>query len=190
MATDVACAQVVVYDASCRANGRVRFVSPNRSLINDINADGTKADFKFDVQYKRQRLVPAQKLKFELKKAGFTFLMTEYEWLAPIGTAENKAKFQGSGTVNGSGSYGFSALVVENGGSGLDTIRIQIWDKDNGDSMVYDNGSAADDDEGTTVTKGRVDVQCEGGRKKTRKSNHYNNKRHLRQRPLTAPNVY
>ncbi|MDA0988714.1 MAG: hypothetical protein O2783_06240 [Chloroflexi bacterium] len=34
-----------------------------------------------------------------------------------------------------------------NGGGGVDKFRIKIWDKDNGDAIVYDNLMGAADDE-------------------------------------------
>jgi len=49
--------------------------------------------------------------------------------------AGNTAKFKGSGTINGQGSYKFMISSVD---ASPDTFRIQIWD-DYG--IVYDNGS-------------------------------------------------
>jgi hypothetical protein len=47
-----------------------------------------------------------------------------------------KAWYQGSGTVNGSGNYGFQVTVIDNGN--VDWFRIRIWNKTTG-TTVYDN---------------------------------------------------
>ncbi len=58
-----------------------------------------------------------------------------------------KAKFKGSGTINGSGEYGFM-ISARNGDSKQniqpDTFRIKIWDK-LADSIIYDNQLGDDD---------------------------------------------
>ena len=51
--------------------------------------------------------------------------------------------------------------VADNGNSG-DTFRIKIWDKDNGDTVVYDNkvGGGGDDGYvgGTVIGGGNIKV--------------------------------
>ena len=67
------------------------------------------------------------------------------------------AKYQGVGTNNGSGNYGFMVTVVDDGKRG-DTFRIKIWDNDN--SVVYDNQIASGDDsyDGTVIEAGNIRV--------------------------------
>ncbi|HVG19519.1 MAG TPA: hypothetical protein VNI02_10725, partial [Blastocatellia bacterium] len=60
------------------------------------------------------------------------------EWLVVTGPT---AQYKGSGTINGGGDYGFIVTVIdgqESGGGGVDKFRIKIWDKNNGNAVVYD----------------------------------------------------
>ncbi len=60
-----------------------------------------------------------------------------------------RGQFKGTGTINGIGNYGFMLTAIDgdiNGGGGSDKFRIKIWDKDNGDAIVYDNQSSEADD--------------------------------------------
>jgi hypothetical protein len=69
-----------------------------------------------------------------------------------------RAQYKGVGTINGTGNYGFLLTAIDgqiNGGGGADKFRIKIWDKNNGDTIVYDNMlGAADGDNPTTVLGG------------------------------------
>lgn len=59
-----------------------------------------------------------------------------------------KAQYKGSGTINGAGDYAFLLTAndgQQNGGGGVDRLRIKIWDKASG-NVVYDNQSHSDDD--------------------------------------------
>ena len=60
-----------------------------------------------------------------------------------------KAQFKGTGTINGAGNYGFMLTAVDAAltpSTQVDKFRIKIWDKDNGDAIVYDNQMDATDD--------------------------------------------
>src|SRR5262249_40058096 len=50
----------------------------------------------------------------------------------------NQAQFQGSGTINGAGNYGFLVTAQDNGGHAADKFRLKIWDKNNNNAVVYD----------------------------------------------------
>ena len=68
-----------------------------------------------------------------------------------------RAQFKGSGTINGAGNYGFILTAIDgqiNGGGGLVKFRMKIWDKNNGDTIVYDNQTGADDDGNSTALGG------------------------------------
>ena len=75
-----------------------------------------------------------------------------------------RAQFQGSGTVNGSGSYGF-LLTVTDGGQ-ADTFRMKIWDKSNALNtptptvFIYDNEPTVADNinPSTPATGGNIVV--------------------------------
>ena len=71
--------------------------------------------------------------------------------------AGSKAKFKGTGTINGEGNYGFmiSAIDAElTPSTDVDLFRIKIWDKDDGDFVVYDNQLEAEDDADPTTMLG------------------------------------
>jgi len=57
-----------------------------------------------------------------------------------------QAQYQGSGTINGAGNYGFFVTALDGkqpGGGGVDKFRIQIWDKSRGNAIVYDTQPGA-----------------------------------------------
>ena len=60
-----------------------------------------------------------------------------------------------SGTINGSGDYGFLLSVIDGGNTG-DKFRIKIWNKSANDIVVYDNllADAGDDALPTTGIMG------------------------------------
>ncbi|HET8670335.1 MAG TPA: hypothetical protein VFM05_06790, partial [Candidatus Saccharimonadales bacterium] len=76
--------------------------------------------------------------EFQFRVANFNFKSTSYDWLVVAGT---RAQFKGSGSINGSGGYGFmlTAIDGEVNIGGMDKFRIKIWDKNNNDVVVYDN---------------------------------------------------
>jgi len=53
-----------------------------------------------------------------------------------------QSQYKGTGTINGSGNYGFMLTATDGqvpGGGGTDTFRIKIWIKAT-DAVVYDSG--------------------------------------------------
>ena len=104
-----------------------------------------KATFGFVSKYQRGQSTPTGNTEFQFHAAGFNFHSTVYDWLVIAGA---RAQYKGTGTVNGSGNYGFLLTAVDgdvNGGGGVDKFRIKIWDKTSG-GMVYDNVAGASDD--------------------------------------------
>ncbi|TKJ38599.1 MAG: hypothetical protein CEE38_02535 [Planctomycetes bacterium B3_Pla] len=63
------------------------------------------------------------------------FHSSSYAWLVVSG--KDKAKFQGIGTMNGSGEYKFR---IWDGDGDPDTFRTKIWTENGGEVVVYDNG--------------------------------------------------
>ena len=74
---------------------------------------------------------------------------------------QDKAKYKGVGTINGGGTYGFMLTATD---GSPDTFRIKIWDKDDGDAVVYHNQMGASDDEygGTAIGGGVYAFQRRG----------------------------
>src|SRR5439155_11096764 len=82
------------------------------------------------------------------------FKSTAYEWLVVSGA---KARFRGTGSVNGVGGYGFELTAWDgqaNGGGGTDRFRIKIWNANQGNGVVYDNQMGAADGADPTTTLG------------------------------------
>ncbi len=66
---------------------------------------------------------------------------------APFGR-RSQFLYKGTDTINGSGDYGFMLTAIDAGltpNTDVDLVRIKIWDKDNGDAVVYDNLVACSD---------------------------------------------
>ncbi len=113
-----------------------------------------KANFGFVAKYKQGATTPTGQTQFEFKAGSLNFHSTAYDWLVVAGA---KAQYKGTGTINGSGDYGFILTAIDgevSGGGGTDKFRIKIWDRTTG-TIVYDNQmDAADDAEPTTVIGG------------------------------------
>jgi hypothetical protein len=89
---------------------------------------GKKANFGFNVKYKGDgTMAPTGSLLFHLKEANIELKATSFDWLV-ISTdgAGKRADFQGTGTINGSGSYTFR-VIARDQPSG-DTFSIEIRD--------------------------------------------------------------
>jgi hypothetical protein len=73
----------------------------------------------------------------------------------------NQAQYQGSGTINGAGNYGFLVTALDSGGgSTADKLRIKIWDKNNNNAVVYDTqpNAATTASPTTALGGGRIQV--------------------------------
>ena len=105
-----------------------------------------KANFGFVSKYKTGATVPTGNTEFQFKSSNLNFRSQVYDWLVVVGP---HAKFKGTGTINGSGSYGFMVTATDSdisGGGDTDGFRIKIWEEDNGDTMIYDNKILEPDD--------------------------------------------
>jgi len=123
-----------------------------------------KANFGFVSKYKKGQSMPDGNTEFQFKAGDINFHSEDYEWLVVAGA---KAQFKGTGTINGSGNYGFMITAIDgqiNGGGGIDKFRIKIWDKNNGDTVVYDNqvtGDASDTaTPNTMLGGGSINIQA------------------------------
>ena len=113
-----------------------------------------RAKFGFVSKYRKGANTPSGKTQFRFKVANLDFHSDVYDWLVVAGA---KAKFRGTGSINNAGNYGFMLSAVDgeiNGGNGTDKFRIKIWDKSNGDSVVYDNQAESNDDDTPTTVIG------------------------------------
>jgi PKD repeat protein len=137
---------VVIYDANAGfVTGGGWINSPSGAYVANPALTG-KANFGFVSKYLKGATVPTGETEFQFQVGNFNFHSTAYEWLVISGY---KAQYRGSGTVNGSGNYGFLLTAYDGqvgGGGGTDKFRIKIWDKNNGNGVVYDNKMNGSDD--------------------------------------------
>ena len=109
-----------------------------------------KATFGFVSKYQKGATIPSGNTEFQFQAAGFNFKSTSYEWLTISGS---RAQYKGSGTINGSGDYGFLLTGIDgdvSGGGGTDKFRIKVWNKTTS-AVIYDNQMGMDDT-GTPTT--------------------------------------
>ncbi len=133
--------------------------SPAGAFVSDDTLEG-KATFGFVSKYEKGATVPAGKTEFQFKVADLNFKSTSYDWLVVAGS---KAKYKGTGTINGGGNYGFMLSAVD-GEDGIDMFRIKIWNKDlESDNIIYDNeiNAAEDAYPSTAISGGSIVVHKE-----------------------------
>ncbi len=150
---------VVVYDPSTGfVTGAGWIESPEGAYVPDPSLTG-KAIFGFVSKYLQGATTPSGNTKFKFRIADLNFKSTIYDWMVIAGA---RAKYKGTGTINDVGNYGFMLSAIDgdiNGGGGDDKFRIKIWDKDNGDVVVYDNQSEASDDADATTLLGAGNIK-------------------------------
>jgi hypothetical protein len=118
-----------------------------------------KANFGFVAKYKKGANTPDGKTEFQFKAGNLNFKSSEYEYLVISGA---KAQFKGSGTINGSGNYGFMLSAIDadlTPSAENDKFRIKIWSKAD-DVIVYDNNIEGGDnaDPSTEIGGGSITI--------------------------------
>ena len=141
---------VVVYDPNGGfITGGGWFNSPAGAYRPQPSLEG-RVNFGFVSKYKKGTTVPDGSTEFQYRMGNLSFHSTAYEWLVISGA---KGQFKGSGTINGTGSYGFILTAID-GGKRPDRLRMKIWNKAN-NALVYDNQfGAGDTADPTTVING------------------------------------
>jgi hypothetical protein len=141
---------VVVYDPSAGfVTGGGWINSPAGAYTPDPSLTG-RATFGFVSKYQHGATVPTGNTQFTFHVASMNFNSTSYDWLVIAGA---RAQYKGTGTINGSGNYGFMLTAIDgqiNGGGEVDKFRIKIWDKTTG-QIIYDNQMGAGDDASPTT---------------------------------------
>ncbi len=105
--------------------------------FHQVSHSEQKAHFSFAVKYQKGKTIPAGNVQFHLEECDFKFSGTTIDWM--IISGRTHARIQGSGTLNGSGNYGFLITATDGLKSSGDEIRIKIWDKDDNNAVLYDN---------------------------------------------------
>jgi hypothetical protein len=112
--------------------------SPESAYVADPSLGGRIA-FRVEAEYIPGEDTPVGATILRVRPGRLTFRSYAYEWLAMSG---HKAIYQGLGQINETGDYGFLISAIDGAldpGGGPDRLRIRIWDRDNGDALVYDN---------------------------------------------------
>jgi PKD repeat protein len=121
---------VVVYDPNGGfVTGGGWIMSPPGAYIPDPSLSG-RANFGFVSKYKKGATVPEGQTEFQFQTGNLNFHSSAYEWLVVAG---KKAQYKGTGTINGSGNYGFMLTAWD---ESPDKFRIKITGPS---GLVYDN---------------------------------------------------
>jgi hypothetical protein len=133
--------------------------SPAGAYTNDVTLVG-KANFGFNAQYKKGNTTPDGNTQFQFQAGNLNFKSSSYS-AGSLVIAGAKAIFQGTGTINGSGTYNFMISAIDgtvSGGGGVDKFRIKIWSNADGSGVVYDNnqGYANNADPATALGGGSI----------------------------------
>ena len=127
--------------------------SPGGAYTPDPSLTG-KANFGFVSKYKKGATEPTGETEFQFQVADLNFHSDSYEWLVVAGA---KAMYKGVGTINGAGNFGFMISAIDEAltpSTDVDLFRIKIWDKGDGDAVVYDNQMGADEGDAPTTAIG------------------------------------
>jgi hypothetical protein len=134
----------VIYDPSAGFVTGGGWVSSPPGAYASIPDLAGRATFGFVSRYQKGATVPTGQTEFHFQVADFNFHSIVYDWLVISGA---RAQYKGTGSINGSGSYGFLLTATDGdvvGGGGDDRFRIKIWDAAGG--VLYDNVPGDGDD--------------------------------------------
>jgi hypothetical protein len=155
----------VVYDPDAGfVTGGGWIDSPSGAYVAEPTLTG-KAHFGFVSKYKNGQSTPSGQTQFQFKAADLNFHSSSYDWLV---IAIHKAMYKGEGTVNGAGNYGFQVSAIDAAltpSTAVDLFRIRIWDKNDGDALVYDSDVGEDDDNvdpPTAIGGGKIKIHNNG----------------------------
>jgi hypothetical protein len=135
---------IVVYDPNGGYTyGGGWFNSPAGALKSDPSATG-KVSYGFTTNYFKNSTYPKGETQFEFKVGSLEFDALNFDYLVINGA---EAQFKGTGKITGDQSgYAFIMTVIDGDldGSGIDKIRMKIYNKNNG-KVIYDNQPGASD---------------------------------------------
>jgi PKD repeat protein len=154
---------VVVFDPNAGfVTGGGWINSPAGAYAADPTLTG-KATFGFVSKYKKGQTLPDGNTEFQFHAASFNFKSSAYEWLVVAGA---RGQFKGTGTINGSGNFGFMLTAIDGqvaGGGGTDKFRMKVWNISTG-AVIYDNQPGASDDTTTPIITvlggGSINIQA------------------------------
>jgi hypothetical protein len=148
---------VVVFNPSAGfVTGGGWFNSPAGAYAANPNLSG-QANFGLNAKYQSGATVPTGNTEFQFPAANLNFHATSYDWLV---LTANQAQYQGSGTINGAGNFGFLVTALDNGGTTADLFRMRIWDKNNNNAVAYDTQPGAPTTASPTTALGGGRIQA------------------------------
>jgi hypothetical protein len=101
-------------------------------------APAGRVQFRLSAKYAGDGAVPQGQTVLRFQATHRTFRTTGLRWLVVSG---DTAWYEGTGTINGTGSYGF-LVAASGGGGGAGKVRIRIWNEATG-AVVYDSQPGA-----------------------------------------------
>ena len=145
--------------------------SPEGALVEKPSAKG-KANFGFNAKYKKGNNQVDGNTEFQFQQGDFNFKSSSLD-AGTLVISGAKGTYRGVGTVNGTGDYGFMVSAVDgqiNGGGGTDLFRIKIWDRSQGNTIVYDNNMGKDENgvPTTVLGGGSIVIHNANGKNSTR----------------------
>jgi len=163
---------VVIYDPNGGYTyGGGWYPSPAGALKGNPSATG-KASYGFTVNYTKNATKPKGETQFEFKLGTFEFNALTFDYLSISGA---KAQFRGTGKIiGGQSGVGFIMTVTDGNldGSGVDKVRMKIFNKNNG-TVYYDNQPGASDAANPIAAVGAnsiIVIQGNGGNTATTKT--------------------
>jgi hypothetical protein len=135
---------VVIYDPNGGYTyGGGYYNSPAGALVANPSTTG-KASYGFTMNYFKNATNPKGETQFEFKVGDFEFNALNFDYLV---ISNSMSQFKGTGKIiGGQSGIGFTMTVVDGqlDGTGVDKIRMKIYNKNNG-SIIYDNQPGASD---------------------------------------------
>jgi len=134
---------VVIYDPNGgHTYGGGYYDSRAGALVS--NPSTGKASYGFAMNYFKNSTNPKGETQFEFKVGDFEFNALNFDYLV---ISNSMAQFKGTGKIIGGQSGVAFTMTVTDGqldGSGIDKIRMKIYNKNNG-KIIYDNQPGASD---------------------------------------------
>jgi hypothetical protein len=147
---------VVIYDPNGGYSfGGGWFPSQAGALKANLSATG-KASYGFSINY-TNATKPKGETQFEFKVGDFEFNALTFDYLA---VSNSKAQFKGTGKIIGGQSGVAFTMTVTDGaldGTGVDKIRMKIFNKNTG-IVIYDNQPGASDTDSPVAAVGANSV--------------------------------
>lgn len=168
--TRTAAGRVVVYDPSAGTlTGGGWIASPPGAFPADPALTGALI-FNFIVRYEAGSTAPTGHADFRFQAGAVDFRSTALHWLVITGS---QARVEGTGTINGTGSFTFALTAVDDGAGAssrrgrlgttvtLKRVRLRITDRDTG-TLIYDNavGDVAATGVGSVLGGGSIRVHA------------------------------